>query len=58
VKTAEVVSLLKKHCKQNNRLLVSVLDYVVLQLPEIPGVRDPDYATRGIPSGTGPVTVP
>jgi hypothetical protein len=31
---------------------------VVLQLPENPGVRDPDYATRGIPYGTGPVTVP
>jgi hypothetical protein len=31
---------------------------VVLQSPEIRRVRDPDYATRGIPSGTGPVTVP
>jgi hypothetical protein len=31
---------------------------VVLQSPEILRVRDPDYATRGIPSGTGPVTVP
>jgi hypothetical protein len=30
----------------------------VLQSPEIRRVRDPDYATRGIPSGTGPVTVP
>jgi hypothetical protein len=29
-----------------------------LQSPEILRVRDPDHATRGIPSGTGPVTVP
>jgi hypothetical protein len=31
---------------------------VVLQSPEIRRVKDPDYATRGIPSGTSPVTVP
>jgi len=37
-------------------LLLQVL--LVLQSPEILKVRDPDYATRGIPSGTGPVTVP
>jgi hypothetical protein len=32
--------------------------FVVLQAPKLLRVRDPDYATRGIPSGTGPVTVP
>jgi hypothetical protein len=43
----------------SGRLTKSSTSYnVVLQFPEIPEVRDPDYATLGIPNETDPVTVP